>query len=109
MSVHGTFETSRNVRFTAALGGRADMDQVVLPYVPFNSARYRPPRAGAQTFADSGSACREGGGRTRKSYRPSFVTIRDRARYRQGRFQRRLWRLPSANLDLRCARRTFGH
>ena len=21
---------------------------------------------------------------------------------------RRLWRLPSANLDLRCARRTFG-
>ena len=44
------------------------------------------PRAGAQTFADSGSACREGGGSTRENYRPSFEKIRDRARYRQGRF-----------------------
>ena len=43
-------------------------------------------RAGAQIFADSGSACREGGGRTRENYRPSFEKIRDRARSRQGRY-----------------------
>jgi len=83
MSPVGTLETCRKVRFTAALGGKADLDQVVLRYVPFQPAWY-PPRAGAQTFAASGSACR-GGWRMRKNYRPSFMKDRGRARFRQGR------------------------